>query len=122
MEFDFKKENKAYAIKVTVSDGGVNLGRATLYVLYNDLHDQPFGLMEDVFVEEGNRGKGTGTQLVKKVMEKAKEENCYKLICTSRHTSSKVHEFYAKLGFVSDGERFEEAGIPHLHMTWRPAV
>ena len=41
----------AYGVKVTNSLRGKVVGRAFLYVMTNDLHKRPFGLLEDVFVE-----------------------------------------------------------------------
>ncbi|NMG11641.1 GNAT family N-acetyltransferase [Brasilonema sp. UFV-L1] len=74
--------------------------------MHNDLHNEPFGLMEDVFVDENYRGKGYGTQLVKKIIEIAREYRCYKLIATSRSSKPKVHELYQRLGFEEHGVEF----------------
>ena len=72
----------------------------------NDLHDAPFGLLEDVFVDESERGSGLGTALVKEVMSAANELGCYKLIATSRTSRPKVHELYERLGFEKHGVEF----------------
>lgn len=106
MDIKLKKENKSYAIKVTAEENGEVLGRAYLYVMTNDLHDEPFGFLEDVFVEEKHRGSGIGTKLVNQIIAEAKKQNCYKLICTSRYTSVKVHDLYIKLGFKDHGKEF----------------
>jgi len=37
----------SYGIKFFVEENGKELGRAYLYVLRNDLHERPFGLLED---------------------------------------------------------------------------
>lgn len=106
MDIKSNKENKSYAIKITAEENGKILGRAYLYVMHNDLHQEPFGLMEDVFVEEGNRGRGIGTKLVNEVIAEAKKQKCYKIICTSRYTSTKVHDLYIKIGFKDHGKEF----------------
>ena len=82
------------------------MARAYLDILYNGLHEEPFGLLEDVYVDENFRGKGLGTRVVNKVMELAKENKCYKLIATSRHSRPKVHELYRKIGFEDWGREF----------------
>ena len=46
----------------------------------NDLYEQPFGLMEDVFVDVSCLGDGLGSGLVDEVIAAVKEANCYKLI------------------------------------------
>jgi GNAT superfamily N-acetyltransferase len=85
---------------------GKIIGRAFLFLVYNDLHPKPYGLLEDVFVEEKYRGKGIGKELVQKVIEKAKEIGCYKLIATSRFERENVHRLYENLGFKKWGYEF----------------
>ena len=82
------------------------VARAYLYVMTNDLHDAPFGLLEDVFVAESERGGGLGTALVNEVIAAAREAGCYKLVATSRASRPKVHELYERLGFVNYGIEF----------------
>ena len=93
-------------IKFYVLKNKQEVARAYLYLLFNDLHKEPFGFMEDVFVDESLRGKGIGTKLVKKVIQEAKKRKCYKLICTSRYQKQKVHELYKHLGFKDQGKEF----------------
>ena len=87
---------------------GVEVARAYLYVLTNDLHDTPFGLLEDVYVESSCRGTGVGRELLANVLERAKSEKCYKLIATSRNdgTRQMVHDWYIRLGFRDYGTEF----------------
>lgn len=106
MDIKLVKENKSYAIKITASEDGAMLGSAYLYIMYNDLHKEPFGFLENVFVEEGNRGKGTGTKLVLAAIEEARKQKCYKLICTSRREKIDLHRWYEKLGFRDHGKEF----------------
>jgi GNAT superfamily N-acetyltransferase len=85
---------------------GKIIGRALFFLIYNDLHPKPYGLLEDVFVEEKYRGKGIGKKLVQRVIEKAKELGCYKLIATSRFERENVHRLYENLGFKKWGYEF----------------
>lgn len=104
---DFENRNvEATGIRISVTDDGTEVGRAYIYLMHNDLHDQPFGLMEDVHIDEAYRGKGVGSELVKQVIELAKEANCYKLIATSRTSRRKVHDLYQRLGFTQHGVEF----------------
>lgn len=96
----------ATGIRLSVSVNDLEIARAYLYVMRNDLHDEPFGLLEDVYVDENYRGQGVGSELVKKVIEMAKEKNCYKIIATSRTSRPKVHELYKRLGFEEYGVEF----------------
>jgi len=94
-------------IKIEIKDElGHSIGRASLFLIFNDLHDRPYGLMEDVFVKEEFRGNGYGTQLVREIITIAQEKDCYKLVAQSRHSKPLVHELYKKLGFKEHGLNF----------------
>ena len=54
------------------------------------------GIIEDVVVKENQRGQGIGKLLVNNLIEKAKKNNCDKIILSS---SEKNLKFYQKLGF-----------------------
>lgn len=100
------EELKTRAIRFSLHDNNRECGRAFLFIIKNNLHELPYGLMEDVFVEERWRGKGLGSQLVDLVINRAKKEGCYKLVATSRVGREKVHELYKKLGFKEHGKEF----------------
>jgi len=97
---------EAIGIRFSVLEEGNEIGRAFLYILNNDLHKEPFGLMEDVFVSESARGRGMGTELIKAVIASARKQGCYKLIATSREERELVHKLYERLGFRSWGKEF----------------
>lgn len=101
-----QKQIKAGGIKFFIQKDGREVARAYLYILKNDLHAQPFGFLEDVYVDESERGQGLGKQIVKTVMEAARREGCYKLVATSRYEREKVHKMYENLGFKDYGKEF----------------
>lgn len=105
---DFKKENvPALGFRISVvDDRGKELARAYLYVMKNDLHGDPFGFIEDVFVYEFARGHGVSKKLLSYVIEVAKQEGCYKLVANSRITRPIVHKIYEDLGFSRHGYEF----------------
>ena len=104
MEIKQKKIN-ANGIILSALDGGKEVAHAYLYILTN-LRDRPFGLMEDVYVAENYRGKGVGTELIQELIKVAKQNDCYKLIGTSRYERSKVHGLCMRLGFKDWGKEF----------------
>jgi len=101
-----KKTTQAEGIKFSVFKEDKEIARASLYMIKNDLHKTPYGLLEDVFVDETQRGHGIATDLVNAIIEEAKKQKCYKLICTSKNSKPKVHELYLKLGFKDIGKEF----------------
>jgi GNAT superfamily N-acetyltransferase len=100
------KKLTAQGIRFSVNRDGTEVAGAYLYLMSNDLHNEPFGLMEDVFVDESQRDEGMGTTLVQEIIAAAKENGCYKLIATSRDSRPKVHELYRRLGFSDHGREF----------------
>ena len=106
MQINKKTKKDCYAIKFTITEDEKEIGRAWLYVLHNDLHAEPFGLLEDVFVEEKHRGSGVGTKLVQAVIEESKKISCYKLIATVRNSKEEVCAWYEKFGFKNYGVEF----------------
>lgn len=104
---DIKKiESKVVQIRFSAMKSGRELGRAFLLLGHNDLHKEPFGLLEDVFVEGSARRDGIGNALVKAVIQEATRYGCYKLIATSRFSRDEVHRWYERLGFVQHGLEF----------------
>ena len=101
-----RQSRPARGIRFSINGPTGEIARAYLYVMTNDLHAEPFGLLEDVFVDESQRGSGLGTALVKEVIAAAREAGCYKLVATSRAARPKVHELYERLGFANYGLEF----------------
>lgn len=101
-----REHRPARGIRFSISGANGEVARAYLYVMTNDLHAEPFGLLEDVYVDESQRGSGLGTALVREVIAAAREAGCYKLIATSRASRQRVHELYERLGFASYGLEF----------------
>ena len=93
-------------IKIFIEKKGKEVARAYLYFIQNDLRSERYGLMGEVLVDEELRGQGIGTKLVKKIIKLAKENDCYKLIATSRYEREKVHALYERLGFKDWGKEF----------------
>src|SRR3989344_2738163 len=100
------KEITSKGIKIYIEEKGKEIARAYLYIMYNALHKEPFGLLEDVYISESLRGKGFGTKLINEAIKLAKKKKCYKLIATSRYSRPRVHELYKKLGFEDWGKEF----------------
>lgn len=101
-----KKEIPTKGSRLFIEQNGKEIGHAYLYLIKNDLHAEPYGLLEDVFVDESLRGSGIGTELINKIIETAKENGCYKIVATSRNERRRVHALYEKFGFKNYGLEF----------------
>lgn len=102
------REITASGVRFSINKEGKEMARAFLYLLKNDLHEPPSGFLEDVYVDEAYRGTGAGRELLRAVIARARSENCYKLIATSRNDETKqtVHDWYVRLGFLNYGIEF----------------
>ena len=94
------------AFKLEAMEQDKLIGWVYLYIIKNDLHEQPYGLMENLFINEDFRGKGMGGGLVDALIELAKKQGCYKLIGTSRESNLVAHKLYEKKGFQKHGLEF----------------
>lgn len=60
-----------------------------------------------------HRGEGHGTQLVRSLIDDARQAGFTTFLI---HAQSHLETWYAELGFAATGETFEEAGRPHVEM------
>lgn len=100
------KRDDSYAIEFDIEVDTRVIGFAFLIVIQNNRHDEPYGMLENVYIEEEFRGKGYGKKIVQAVIEKAQQIGCYKLIATSRYGKEEVHDLYLRLGFEDFGKEF----------------
>ncbi len=92
------------------------------FLLYLTHQDNPVAsarLLEDgkigrVAVYKEFRGKQLGLALMRYVHDIARELN---IKTTKLHAQKTSLNFYLKLGYIAEGESFEEAGIPHQAMS-----
>jgi len=71
--------------------------------------------MERLAVLPESRKYGIGRKIVETVLEFLANKNITSL---QIHAQTAVVGFYQKLGFTTQGEEFEEAGIPHIKMSY----
>lgn len=101
-----EKSKTATSYRFSEERDGKEVGYASLYIMTNDTHEEPYGYFADLVVDLGYRRDGIGTELTNAVIAKAKELGCYKLIGTSREKRPKVHEMYENIGFTKYGFSF----------------
>jgi GNAT superfamily N-acetyltransferase len=99
-----KKTTEYY--EFLIHDEDRQVARGYLFIIRNLLHTEPYGFMEDIYVESDCRSLGYGSEIVQGIIQKAKDLGCYKLIATSRTGRPKVHDLYKKIGFEQYGVEF----------------
>ncbi|HIK27293.1 MAG: GNAT family N-acetyltransferase [Oscillatoriaceae bacterium SKW80] len=59
------------------------------------------------------RRQGIGKKMTEKALEIAAAQNIHEVLI---HAQEYIKSLYEKLGFIETGEKFIEAGIPHIKM------
>ncbi len=72
--------------------------------------------LERLAVLSDARKQGVGQQIMQTALKFLGEKNISEIRI---HAQEPVKEFYQALGFEVEGDRFEEAGIPHFKMSKR---
>jgi len=73
----------------------------------------PDGHIGRVAVVKPWRGKGVGTELMRRMLHEARRRG---LLQVHLDAQVKAVEFYERLGFSAEGPELLDAGIPHRHM------
>lgn len=71
--------------------------------------------LERFAVLDTTRGKGFGMQILQAILHDLKDEKALKYM----HAQEQVIPFYEKVGFIKEGNLFEEAGIMHYKMVYK---
>lgn len=98
-------KDETCSILVAEKDGKI-IATSTIYYIMVAVRSQPYALFEGLVVDKSERGNGTGTAMLKEMVEIAKYKNCYKIIFTSGEDRKEAHEFYKKMGFKQWGVEF----------------
>ena len=95
-----------HRLLVVEADGRI-VGTAVLIVIPNLSHrGRPWAVVENVVVDETERGAGHGERLMRYALEEARRAGCYKLSLTSNKERPEAHRFYRRLGFRATHEGF----------------
>jgi predicted GNAT family N-acyltransferase len=74
----------------------------------------PDGHIGRIAVKRRYRGRGIGRRITQKLLDIARDLNRPEVWLSSQYHA---REFYQELGFIEQGDRYEEAGIEHIKMT-----
>jgi len=91
---------------VAEADGRI-VGTLVVIVVPNLSHQgKPYAFVENVVVDESDRGSGYGELLMRRAIDLAREAGCYKLSLTSNKRRADAHRFYRRLGLEATSEGF----------------
>jgi GNAT superfamily N-acetyltransferase len=95
-----------YHLYVAEEEGEI-LGAFALLIMDNLAHSgAPSGVVEDVVVRAGQRGRGIGKRMMEFALERCRETGCYKMALSSNLQREEAHRFYDSLGFERHGYSF----------------
>jgi len=84
----------------------VILGTATLTLCLDAMFgNQPYGVLENLVIDEGWRGKEIGSQLIEYVEELCRVRDCSKIMLLSSTSRESAHHFFERQGFMSMNKR-----------------
>lgn len=78
----------------------------------------PDGHIGRMAVRQSLRGSGIGSQVLQALLQEARREGHTELVL---HAQVHAQNFYARHGFIAEGDQFMEAGIEHCKMRYRLA-
>ena len=88
-------------------DNGIPIATARLFICKDTAK------LGRIAVKKECRNKGYGTILCKNIIKYAQDKNCQRIELDAQLQGI---SFYTKMGFVSEGSPFEDAGIMHIRM------
>ncbi|WP_262177972.1 GNAT family N-acetyltransferase [Haloarcula laminariae] len=107
-EADEMDEKDEVATHVVITDDGEPVATARFRLV-----EATTVRIERVAVLDAYRGEGLGTEVMDIAESRARERGATSAFL---HGQLRVAAFYERLGYETDGEQFEEAGIPHVEM------
>ncbi len=100
-------EHDATALHLVAVAGGVVVGTCRLRFLGASAR------LQRMAVARTYRGRGVGADLLGAAHRQARASGATEV---ELHAQLTARDFYARAGYVAEGEEFEDAGIPHVLM------
>ncbi len=92
---------------LVIESNGKVVGTATLLIIPSLSHNGcPWAVIEHLIIDPDYQGQHLGKQLMKHIINEAKDAGCYKIILSSNKKRREAHEFYQALGFEASSEGF----------------
>ncbi len=102
---NFLSEANSYILVAEIR--GVVVGFVSFTTRKTILHRGLSGLIDELIIAKGYRGKGLGKQLLSSSIEKSRQLGCCEVEVSTEKTNIKAREFYRQCGFTERGVLFE---------------
>ncbi|NTV90374.1 MAG: GNAT family N-acetyltransferase [Clostridiales bacterium] len=87
---------------IVAAEGGEILSTCTISIIRNLTRGmRPYGLIENVVTDINARKRGLGTGVLRKAVDIARENNCYKVMLMTGSKEKSTLRFYEEAGFAS---------------------
>ena len=91
---------------LVAEDAGQLVATAFLTVCLDPMFGfRSYGVIENIVVAEGQRGKGIGRRLLQHIDEIAAREECTKIMLLSSSHRTRAHAFFVRVGFNAEKKR-----------------
>ena len=82
---------------------GIAIATCYLSVIPNlSRHASPFGIIENVVIDQSQRNRGYGKQIMQHTLTRAWQAGCYKVMLQTGSKRESTHHFYEACGFKGD--------------------
>jgi ribosomal protein S18 acetylase RimI-like enzyme len=86
---------------------GMVVGTLDVLIVPNLSHGgAPWGIVENVVVDEEMRGRGLGHSLMEEAVRRCNDAGCYKVQLLTHKSRTRAHEFYRSMEFEPVAEGF----------------
>lgn len=101
-----KIQNDPYNFLLVAKIKGKLVGTAFLTLCQDVMYkDQPFGVLENVIVDQAHQRLGIGCALMDYIKGLCKEHRCSKIMLLSSDKRKEAHLFFEKCGYVGNLKR-----------------
>jgi len=112
-EWDSQDETATHFVVLNRTDEAIGCAR----LLLEDSQGSPVFHIGRVAILSAYRSQGIGTELMRYILAHCKNANPHAAIYLYAQTTRQ--HFYEQLHFITQGEEFMDAGIPHIAMWYK---
>lgn len=95
---------------LTAYDGKKRVGHVYVYLIGDAVYQKKgrYAYIDDLWVAEEYRGRGSGKRLMAMAQGLAEHHHCYKIVLSTRFHNTRAAKFYLGLGFRYHGHELRK--------------